>query len=117
MDYLDGESTNFAWAKEVIAYYFRLMHAKVCFGRLEGMPVVAMQGRFHYYEGYSMQELTFPVRVYKALGVGSMIVTNACGGINPDFYPGALMFITDHINFTGDNPLMGHNHDALGPKE
>lgn len=85
-------------------------------GQLEGKPVIAMQGRFHYYEGYSMQQVTFPVRVMKALGVEAMIVTNACGGLREFLYPGALMFIKDHINFTGTNPLMGHNYDELGPR-
>ena len=85
-------------------------------GQLEGKPVIAMQGRFHYYEGYTMQQVTFPVRVMKALGVEIMVVTNACGGLKDFLYPGALMFITDHINFTGTNPLMGHNHDELGPR-
>ncbi|MEM6269235.1 MAG: purine-nucleoside phosphorylase [Bacteroidota bacterium] len=89
---------------------------KLVFGMLEGKPVVAMQGRFHYYEGYTQQELTFPVRVFKALGVQVMIVTNACGGLRDFLYPGALMFIRDHINFTGSNPLMGENHDELGPR-
>lgn len=85
-------------------------------GELEGKPVIAMQGRFHFYEGYSMVQVTFPVRVMKALGVENMIVTNACGGLNNNLYPGALMFITDHINFTGTNPLMGHNFEELGPR-
>ena len=85
-------------------------------GDLEGKKVLAMQGRFHYYEGYTMQEVTFPVRVMKALGIDTMIVTNACGGLNPDFNAGMLMIINDHINFTGDNPLIGHNHNELGPR-
>lgn len=85
-------------------------------GQLEGKQVIALQGRFHYYEGYSLEEVTFPVRVFKALGVATLIVTNACGGINPDLYPGALMFITDHINFIGDNPLIGKNFNDLGPR-
>lgn len=85
-------------------------------GNLEGKKVIAMQGRFHYYEGYTMQEVTFPVRVMKALGVEKMIITNACGGLNPDFHAGMLMFIEDHINFTGDNPLIGTNNNELGPR-
>jgi len=85
-------------------------------GTLNGKTVVGMQGRFHFYEGYTMKEVTFPVRVMKAIGVEMIIVTNACGGMNPDLYPGALMFIEDHINFTGDNPLMGPNYAELGPR-
>ncbi|WP_449355735.1 purine-nucleoside phosphorylase [Virgibacillus natechei] len=83
-------------------------------GALEGKPVIAMQGRFHYYEGYSMQQVTFPVRVMKQLGIDSIIVTNAAGGINVDFDPGDLMIITDHINNMGSNPLIGKNNDELG---
>ena len=85
-------------------------------GELSGKKVAALQGRFHFYEGYSMQELTFPVRVMKELGAHSLIVTNACGGINPDFYPGALMLIRDHINLIGTNPLIGENYEELGPR-
>lgn len=85
-------------------------------GELMGKNVVAMQGRLHYYEGYSMQDITFPVRVMKKLGVETLIVTNACGGMNPKLYPGALMIITDHINMMGDNPLMGKNLDDFGPR-
>lgn len=85
-------------------------------GMLEGKKVIAMQGRFHFYEGYSMQEITFPVRVMKELGVKMLLVTNACGGMDPSLYPGALMFIEDHINFTGANPLIGPNNDELGPR-
>ncbi len=85
-------------------------------GRLEGRKVIAMQGRFHFYEGYSMQEITFPVRAMKELGVKMLLVTNACGGMDTKLYPGALMFIEDHINFTGSNPLIGPNADELGPR-
>ena len=85
-------------------------------GELEGKSVVAMQGRFHYYEGYTQQEITFPVRVMKALGVETIIVTNAAGGANPNFKPGDLMVITDHINLSGNNPLMGKNDNKLGAR-
>lgn len=89
---------------------------KLVIGELEGKKVVAMQGRFHYYEGYSLQEVTFPVRVMKALGVEMLLVTNACGALSKELYPGALMIIEDHINFIGDNPLIGKNYDELGPR-
>jgi purine-nucleoside phosphorylase len=89
---------------------------RLVIGELHGKTVVAMQGRFHYYEGYSMQEVTFPVRVMKALGVETIIVTNACGGMNSDFEAGDLMLITDHINMTGQNPLIGRNEGELGPR-
>ncbi len=85
-------------------------------GMLNGKCVVAMQGRFHYYEGYAFNEVTFPVRVMKSIGVEKLIVTNACGAVNESFKPGDLMIITDQINFSGDNPLIGKNLDEFGPR-
>ena len=87
---------------------------RLIFGELEGKKVVAMQGRFHFYEGYSMQEVTFPVRVMKALGANVLIVSNACGGLNPQFKAGDIMVISDHINMQGAHPLIGPNDDSLG---
>ncbi len=83
-------------------------------GELRGKMVVAMQGRFHYYEGYSLDTVTFPVRVMSAIGVKSILVTNAAGGVNTDFAPGDLMIIQDHLNLTGRNPLIGPNDAQLG---
>lgn len=85
-------------------------------GELGGKMVVAMQGRFHYYEGYPLKDVTFPIRVMIGLGIENLIVTNAAGGVNTDFNPGDLMLITDHINFTGKNPLIGKNLNELGPR-
>src|SRR5207302_160945 len=87
----------------------------VC-GRLGGKTVVAMEGRFHFYEGYSLKDITLPVRVMKALGCEVLIVSNACGGMNPQFAKGDLMVIEDHINLIGDNPLIGPNDDRLGDR-
>ncbi|EOH98320.1 inosine/guanosine/xanthosine phosphorylase [Enterococcus haemoperoxidus ATCC BAA-382] len=89
---------------------------KLVYGTLSGKKVLAMQGRFHYYEGHSMQKVTYPVRVMAAMGAHSIVVTNAAGGVNENFTPGNLMLITDHINFTGDNPLIGENDEAMGPR-
>ena len=89
---------------------------RLLFGTLSGKKVVAMQGRFHYYEGYSMQQIVFPVRVLKALSVNTLLVSNACGGMNPNFRRGDIMCITDHINLIGDNPLIGANDNELGPR-
>ncbi|MGB0345946.1 MAG: purine-nucleoside phosphorylase [Balneolaceae bacterium] len=91
-------------------------HGRLLFGHLGGKPVVAMQGRFHYYEGYTMQEIVFPVRVARSLGVQTLIVSNACGGLNPNYQRGDIMLINDHINFLGDNPLIGPNDNELGPR-
>jgi len=89
---------------------------KLIFGKAGGKNVVAMQGRFHYYEGYTMQQITYPVRVMKFLGVQTLLVSNACGGMNPDYRRGDIMIMTDHINMLGDNPLIGKNEEELGPR-
>ena len=87
-----------------------------CCGTLHGKRVVMMQGRFHYYEGYSMKEITLPVRVMQKIGVKTLIVTNACGGVNLSYRPGDLMLIEDVFSMTGQNPLIGENLDAFGPR-
>lgn len=89
---------------------------QLVYGLLGGKKVLALQGRFHYYEGYTMGEVTFPVRVMSSLNAHSIIVTNAAGGVNEDFEPGDLMMITDHINFTGTSPLIGPNDEENGPR-
>jgi purine-nucleoside phosphorylase len=91
-------------------------HGKLIFGKVANKNVVAMQGRFHYYEGYSMQQITYPVRVMKYLGVKTLLVSNACGGMNPQYRKGDIMLMVDHINLLGDNPLIGKNEDELGPR-
>jgi purine-nucleoside phosphorylase len=90
-------------------------HGKLIFGKLGGKQVMAMQGRFHYYEGYTMEQVTFPVRVMKFLGIEKLIVSNASGGLNPAFEVGDLMIITDHINLL-PNPLIGKHYPELGPR-
>jgi purine-nucleoside phosphorylase len=89
---------------------------RLIFGLLGGRRVVAMQGRLHYYEGYDMKQITFPVRVMKTLGIKRLIVSNASGSLNPDFKKGELMIINDHINLQNDNPLRGRNYEELGPR-
>jgi len=85
-------------------------------GKMQGYPVMALQGRFHLYEGYSPQQVTFPIRVMQELGVKTVILSNAAGGLNPSFHPGDMMLITDHINLTGANPLIGSNEDTWGDR-
>ncbi len=89
---------------------------KLIYGELKGKPVIAMQGRFHYYEGYSLQEITFPVKVMKLLGIKYLLLSNAAGAMNFNFRKGSLMLIDDHINFLPGNPLRGTNYDEWGPR-
>jgi len=89
---------------------------KLLFGNIEQVEVMAMQGRFHYYEGYTMADITFPIRVMKALGVDVLVLSNASGGMNPTYNVGDIVIITDHINFFPDNPLRGKNEDSLGER-
>lgn len=118
-----GDLVNFVDEKQEIDYkdipHFPQStvkgHAgKLVIGKIKGVEVLLMQGRFHFYEGYTMQQVTYPVYVMKQLGIEKMIVTNACGGINTDFTPGTLMLINDFINLMGTNPLIGPNDERFG---
>lgn len=91
-------------------------HGRLIFGTIGNKKIVAMQGRFHYYEGYTTKQITYPVRVMKFLGVKTLLVSNACGGMNPLYKKGDVMLMVDHINLLGDNPLIGPNEDELGPR-
>ena len=91
-------------------------HGKLIYGKLQGKQIIAMQGRFHFYEGYSFQQVTFPIRVMKLLGIKYLLLSNAAGAMNLDFKKGSLMMITDHINLLPGNPLTGKNYDELGPR-
>ena len=91
-------------------------HGKMIFGTIAGKPLIAMSGRFHFYEGYSPEEVVFPIRVLKMLGIETLLISNAAGGVDPSFKVGDLMIITDHISFAVLNPLLGRNDDRLGPR-
>lgn len=105
---------------EKIPHFYELTteghEGMIVMGRLNGVGIIALSGRYHYYEGYSLEVVTFPVRVMKLLGVKTIILTNSCGAVNQAFKPGDLMLITDHINLTSNNPLIGENHQEFGPR-
>jgi len=112
------ESTSIAY-KEINGFAQATVegHAgRLVIGKAGEVPVAAMQGRFHFYEGYSLEEVTFPIRVLKSLGVRTLILTNAAGSLNTEFTPGSLMVISDHINLMGVNPLIGRNDERFGPR-
>ncbi|HEU5288115.1 MAG TPA: purine-nucleoside phosphorylase [Candidatus Limnocylindria bacterium] len=100
------------WKRSTVAGH----KGQLVIGTLSGKTVAVMQGRLHFYEGYDMHEITFPVRVFRALGIETIILTNACGGLNPSFKNGDLMVVSDHINFMAHNPLRGANDERLGPR-
>ena len=113
------ETETFILYKEIPGFVSSTVEShesKLIIGTLSGKKVIAMQGRFHYYEGFSMEEITFPIRVMKALGVSYLIISNAAGGMNPEFNKGDLVLIKDHINLLGDNPLIGVNEQDLGSR-
>jgi purine-nucleoside phosphorylase len=116
----DGIKTDFEIGYDQIPHFpvstVESHAGRLLFGKLEGKQVVAMAGRFHYYEGYTLQQVTFPIRVMRALGVTALVVSNACGGLNPLFASGDIMMITDHINLIGHNPLIGAHDERLGPR-
>ena len=112
------ESTSLAY-KEIAGFAQATVegHAgRLVIGRAGEVPIAAMQGRFHFYEGYSLEDVTFPIRVLKLLGVRTLILTNAAGSLNTEFTPGSLMVISDHINLMGVNPLIGRNDERFGPR-
>ena len=117
---VDGMDKSVSLAYETIPHYpestVESHHGRLVHGTWHGKSVVAMQGRCHLYEGYSPAEVSFPVRVLRALGVKILVISNAAGGLNPDFEPGDLMLVTDQINLTGQNPLIGQNIDEWGPR-
>ncbi|MEW6388019.1 MAG: purine-nucleoside phosphorylase [Thermodesulfobacteriota bacterium] len=116
-EYLEGGS---ACSYQLLPHFPRATspshQGRLCWGRLAGAPVLVFQGRLHAFEGYSLKQVTFPVRVMAALGVKNLVITNAAGGLDPYFRAGELMLICDHINFLGDNPLVGENIEAWGPR-
>jgi len=112
------ESTSLAY-KEIAGFAQATVegHAgRLVIGKAGEVPIAAMQGRFHFYEGYSLEDVTFPIRVLKSLGVRTLILTNAAGSLNTEFTPGSLMVISDHINLMGVNPLIGRNDERFGPR-
>src|SRR2546421_3533138 len=112
------ESTSLAY-KDIAGFAQATVegHAgRLVIGKTGEVPIVAMQGRFHFYEGYSLEDVTFPIRVLKSLGVRQLILTNAAGSLNTEFTPGSLMVISDHINLMGVNPLIGRNDERFGPR-
>lgn len=119
-DFVDAVDIDMEIPYSHIAYFpettVRSHSGKFIIGRINSKPIIILSGRFHYYEGYEMKEVTFPIRVLKMLGVENLFLTNVAGGVNEDFEAGDLVMITDHINLIPENPLRGHNDDRLGPR-